>query len=278
MSNEVQEKIEEATQSTTKQLTGKENIKSEVLTVADKTSSNSSLKVLSKDELATLDYNDFSTPGRMLALAEVLVKGEMCPLKKPADVVIALITGRSLGVPFIQAISQIYPINGKPSLGTHIQKALALKHGILYKRIRHYESYFEFVGKDKDGKPETTTKIVSGKEVKVPVVVSTGFLNEQPKDTFKREIDRVTEYELKREIRLPSGRWEIIIQTGSFSLSEAKQAGLDGKDNWKNYPKDMLDARAFDRAMSEIADDIKQGLKSPEILSGGDIQEAVIVD
>lgn len=277
MTEEVKKDVGEVEQNTTKQTIGKENIKPEELAVAKSTSS-TSLKVLSKEELATLDYDDFSTPGRMLALAEVLVKGEMCPLKKPADVVIALMTGRSLGLPFIQSITQIYPINGRPSLGTHIQKGLALTNFILYKRTRHYAPVYEYVEKDNNGKPKTKTVIVQGKEVSVPDVVSVGFLDEQPDNTFKREIDRVTEYELERDIQLPSGRWVTIKQTGSFSLSEAKTAGLLEKENWKKYPKDMLDARAFDRAMSEIGDDVKQGLKSPEILSEGDVQEAIVVE
>ena len=273
MNDEVQKKVEEEKQNTTEQTIGKENIKPEELGVAKKSSFTSST-VLSKEQLQTLDYVEFNTPGRMLALAEVLVKGDLCPLKKPADVMLALMTGQNLGIPLITAISQIYPINGKPSLGTHIQKGLALKHGIVYKRTRHYEAYYMFVEADENGKP----KLVNKKGTKVPVIISEGFLEEQPKGSLKKEIDRVTEYKLTRELRTPSGKWVTVIQTGSFSLREALTAELSNKDNWKHYPKDMLDARAFDRAMSEIADDIKGGLKSPEVLSNGDIQEAVVVE
>ena len=274
MINEVQKVVEEDKNNTTEQTIGKtENRKPEGLGVA-KVSSSTSLQVLSKEQLATLDYVEFDTPGRMLALAEVLVKGDLCPLKKPADVMLALMTGKTLGIPLITAISQIYPINGRPSLGTHIQKGLALKHGIIYKRTRHYEPYYMFVEADSEGKPKLIKK--DGKDV--PVITGYGFLDEKPEKALKKEIDKVTEYELTREIQTPSGKWVTITQKGSFSLSEALQAELSNKDNWKHYPKDMLDARAFDRAMSEIADDIKGGLKAPEVLSNGNTQEAIYVE
>jgi hypothetical protein len=277
MSDEVQEQVGEDKSNTTKQTKATENRKPEETGVA-KTSSSTSLTILSKEQLATLDYEEFNTPGRMLALAEVLVKGDLCPLKKPADVMLALMTGETLGIPLITAISQIYPINGRPSLGTHIQKGLALKHGIIYKRTRHYEPFYMFVEADKDGSPKLVDKIVNKVVTKVPVIISEGFLDEQPQGSLKKEIDKVTEYELQRDIQTASGKWVTITQRGSFSLREALQAELSNKDNWKHYPKDMLDARAFDRAMSEIADDIKGGLKAPEILSNGNIQEAIIVE
>lgn len=44
---------------------------------------------------------------------------------------------------------------------------------------------------------------------------------------------------------------------GSFTMADARQANLAGKDNWKNYSKDMLQwravARAFRKACSEVA-------------------------
>ena len=270
MNNEGTKIVEGSVDKIAEKTNGKKNINSEETDIATKPLPTTSLQTLSKTELASLDYDDFSTPGRMLALADVLVKGKMCPLKEPADVVIALMTGKELGVPFIASITQIYPINGTPTLGTHIQKGLALSNGIIYTRTRHYEARYMFVEVDEKGNPV----LVNNK----PVTVSTGFLEEQPVGTKKKEIDRVTEYELTREMQLPSGKFVTIKQKGSFSLSEAKIADLLIKDNWKLYPKDMLDARAFDRAMSEIADDIKHGLKSPEIISGGEIQEITIVE
>lgn len=37
------------------------------------------------------------------------------------------------------------------------------------------------------------------------------------------------------------------VGTSSFSIQEAQQANLLGKDNWKHYPSDMLFARALSR-------------------------------
>jgi len=45
----------------------------------------------------------------------------------------------------------------------------------------------------------------------------------------------------------------------TFTIEEAKTAGLAGKDNWKGYPSDMLFARALTRAQRRYAPDIWGG-------------------
>lgn len=241
----------------------KENQKVEVIEVKENNikveKPSNSLANITPTELSTLDYNDFSTPARMLALGEVLVKGKMCPLKQPADVVIALLTGKELGLPFISSLSEIYPINGKPTLGVHIMKAIALKNGIIYSKTRDFEDKYMFVKVDKDGNPMM--------ENKKPVIVKNGFLDEQPEGTKKSKIDTVTEYKLTREIKTPSGKYKEVTVRGSFSILEAQQAELLIKDNWQKYPKRMLEARAFSVAIKEIADDLLHGIMTPDELS-----------
>lgn len=264
MNNEVQQKVEEEEKITTEKTIGKENIKPEETGVAKNSSSlPSETTKLSNEDLRALDYDTFNTPAKMLALANVLVKGKMCPLKEPADVVIALMTGNELGLSPINSLNEIYPINGKPSLGVHIMKGMAMTNSILYEKSRDYEAKYLFVEKGSDGKP----KLIDKK----PVIVSQGFLDEQPENTLKSEIDRVTEYTFTRYIKIPTGQWKEITAKGSFSLSEAKQAGLDDKDNWKKYPKRMLEARAFSVGMREIADDVVKGMKTADELTNGDI-------
>ena len=54
---------------------------------------------------------------------------------------------------------------------------------------------------------------------------------------------------------------------GTFTLAEAKQAGLLSKDNWRNYPEDMLFARAMTRAYRRYAPDVfGQPVYTPEEL------------
>lgn len=54
----------------------------------------------------------------------------------------------------------------------------------------------------------------------------------------------------------------------SFTEADAKQAGLLGKDNWKNYPEDLYFARALSRAQRRYAPDVfGQPVYTPEELS-----------
>lgn len=206
---------------------------------------------LTKEELATLDYSTYDTPARMLALGEVLAKSNLVPLNKAADVAVALMTGKELGLPFITSVSQIYPINGRPTLGVHIQKALLLKAGVVFEKIEDAVPLYNFV------------KVVGDKIEQL----GKGTLEEQPKDSKKKQIDTRTTYKFTREIKMPSGKWKEITAKGSFSISEATDAGLIEKDVWVKYWRRMLDARAFTNGAREIADDIILGIYSPNELS-----------
>jgi hypothetical protein len=52
--------------------------------------------------------------------------------------------------------------------------------------------------------------------------------------------------------------------TASFSLDDAKKAGLLGKDNWKGHTEDMLHARAVSRGVRWSYPQATQGLYTPE--------------
>jgi hypothetical protein len=53
-------------------------------------------------------------------------------------------------------------------------------------------------------------------------------------------------------------------QTIRFSLDDAKTAGLDKKDNWKNYPSAMMRARVVSIGIRMIMPGIVAGLYTPE--------------
>lgn len=207
---------------------------------------------LTQAELATLDYADFSTPARMMALADVLCKSSLSPLKKKEDVVMALMTGQELGLPFITSLSQIYPINNRPTLGVHIQKALCLQNGVVFEKIEDAVAVYNFVRKE-------------GTEL---IQLGEGTINMKvPADAKKKQIDTRTTYLFTREIKMASGSYKTITAKGSFSLREATEADLVGKDVWIKYWRRMLDARAFTNGAREIADDIILGLMTPNELS-----------
>lgn len=226
----------------------------------------SSKTTLTSEELATLDYTDFSTPARMLELGKVLAKSQLVPLKKPEDVVVALMTGKELGLPFVTSVSQIYPINGRPTLGVHIQRAILLKNNIIIQKTEDAVKLYEYVKLDKEGK-------VVLDNAKKPVVLSIGTLEEQPDNSAKRHIDTRTTYKFTREIKMPSGKYKEVTATGSFTLDEARQAELLDKDVWVKYWRRMLDARAFTIGSSEIADDLLLGLKPAEEMGADFIED-----
>lgn len=227
-------------------------------------------QVLSKDELETLDYADFSTPARMLVLGEVLIKSALVPLKKKEDVVAALLTGKELGLPFITSVTNIYPIEGKPTLGVHIQKALILKSGIIFEKTEDAVAIYNFVQETDKGIEQ----------------LGTGTLEEQPKGSKKKQIDTRTTYKFTRAIKKADGTYQDMTAKGSFSIRESVEAGLNDKANWKKYWRRMLDARAFTNGAREIADDILLGIMTPNELSndfyvndkGEEVYDATIVE
>lgn len=52
--------------------------------------------------------------------------------------------------------------------------------------------------------------------------------------------------------------------TSTFELDDARKAGLLGKDVWKQYPRNMLLARAVSNAMRFIAPEIALGFYTPD--------------
>lgn len=58
----------------------------------------------------------------------------------------------------------------------------------------------------------------------------------------------------------------------SYTIEEAKQANLAGKDLWKQYPKDMLFARCVSRAGRQVFMDSTLGMYVPEEI-GGEVVE-----
>lgn len=74
------------------------------------------------------------------------------------------------------------------------------------------------------------------------------------------------------------GAWERV-GTSSFTIIEAKNANLAGRDNWKKYACDMLFARALTRGARRFAPAIFAGsVYTPdEISGGGDYIEAEVL-
>jgi hypothetical protein len=57
----------------------------------------------------------------------------------------------------------------------------------------------------------------------------------------------------------------------TYTIEQARKAGLTGKDSWKGYPADMLYYRALSRVINEVFPDVIQGIATAE-----DIQDGVV--
>lgn len=55
-----------------------------------------------------------------------------------------------------------------------------------------------------------------------------------------------------------------VLGSATYSMEDAKRAGLAGKKNWQNNPEDMVVARATTRAMRRFAPDVMVGLVAGE--------------
>lgn len=208
--------------------------------------------------------DSLTTPEQILAFAETVVNAGMCPYKKPEDAVLAIITGKEMGLSLAATFGGIYAIEGRPSLGVHIKKGILLQNNVIFKKIRDFEDYYEFVDIPKEGRPS---------------ILGYGYIEDLPKykelaetKVGKKKIDVATEYLFTRYFNTYKG---VVKNTarGIFRWSEAIQAGLAEKGTWKKYSRDMLASRAFSKGANEIADDLLHGMYSYSELA--DINDGV---
>lgn len=197
----------------------------------------------------------------MKKLAEVYITGGLSPIKSVGDFVIAVITGNQLGLPFTISINNIFPINGKPAMSVHLIRALLLKAGITFEKTKDMSPVHQYyLTVEKDGKREVKkdgggNPILGGLDLYENINKDIYMVNPKPSN-------KVTEYVFTRMIRQIDGSYFKQRAKGSFSIQESINAGLSEKDNYKNYPARMLDARAFMIGAREIAADIIFGLYS----------------
>lgn len=62
-----------------------------------------------------------------------------------------------------------------------------------------------------------------------------------------------------------------MVYRSTFTVEDAKRAGLTGKDNWKKWPSEMLYWRAVAKGIRRIAPDAVMGLYTPDELTNGEM-------
>lgn len=171
------------------------------------------------------NFTNFSSMEELLAFSTQIAKSGLSPLKKGEDVMSAILMGKELGLGTMTAITNIYSVSGKASLGVHVINALLLKAGVTYKILEDYRPIY-------GTKQGTQEKVLA---------------------------DYRTTIEFFRLVKRADGNWKEMSIISTYSYNDAKNAGLTDKDNWKNHPKTMTRNRAIAIGGRMIAGDILLG-------------------
>lgn len=149
---------------------------------------------------------DFSERVSKSALLSSALRG------KPADVLVAILTGRELGLSPMQSIRGIHVIEGKPTMAADLMVAQCVRRPDICK-------YF-------------TCRVTNANLA-----------------TY------VTE-------RVGAG-----VSTLTFTIEQAKTAGLSGKDNWRKYPDAMLRSRCAAALARMVYPDLLAGVYADDELT-----------
>jgi hypothetical protein len=206
-------------------------------------------KALSLQNEAVMNSPEIIKLEKMRVFAQEVIKSGVSSFKKEADVIVVLVRGAELGLPYGVAVNNIFPINGKTGMSVHLHKALLQNAGVYFELVEDFVPVYNY-GKQVEKKGfvvfgTTTATKVEGFQVSPAVV------------------DRQTTYYFEREIKMGiSGKIRTKSFNMSFRYSEAVQAGLTEKDVWEKYTRSLMKARAFSNGSTEIASDVIQGMYS----------------
>ena len=178
-----------------------------------------------KDKVSKLD--SFNSVEDMKTFAQTLIDSKIIPSSydSPEKIITVISAGRELGLSPIMSLYNMPFVGSKPTLGVHAIGALIRKGGVVWTTIEDAQQYKDIedtVKLDADGKPDVRTVI----EFK----------------RFSKELD------------------EVVIERMTFTKSEAKKAGLWGKNAWFTYPFIMLWNRTFVMGARRIAPDLLMGI------------------
>jgi hypothetical protein len=206
-----------------------------------------------KEAVAISKINDFQG---LLTFGNNIIKSGLTPLKKGEDVVAAILLGRELGLGEMVSVNNIYSVNGKAAASIHVINALLQKAGVVVEVLHDYEPCVRTVMKGDDGNPVKDEKGNT-------VILREIFASEIPlENEIKGKIisNYKTVVKFTRQLKQPDGKYKDTSVISSFSYQDSVIAGLNTKDNWKNYPKVMTLNRALAFGGRLIGADILLGL------------------
>lgn len=228
---------------------------------------------------AVINSPEAITLEKMRLFAKEVIKSGVSSFKREADVIVVLIRGKELGLPYGVSVNNIFAINGKTGMSVHLHKAMLQNAGV----------YFEL---QEDMVPVYAYGIMKEPTAgAAKVFVPMGTTTERKVEGFAvspKVIDYQTTYYFEREVRMGvSGKVRTKKLKMSYRYSEAQTAQLTEKDVWVKYSRSLMKARAFTSGASEIASDVVQGMYGINELAmefGKDfkidenLQETIIID
>jgi hypothetical protein len=209
----------------------------------------------------------------MLKRANDLVKAELVPFKNPQDLLLVWQAALDYNIPLASALSSIYVIKGRITVGGHIITGKLLKGGVHIAIINDFVPVTHFVAKGgfkltltaeqylaKSNVYEVVThdelKAKSYDQTKSPIIkVNPPYIDEDVPDTL-------TTIRFTRKLMMADGSYSEMIHTSDFYLHQAYQAGFMGKnitnakDNWYNHTKSMCYMRCLTNGAKRIGADL----------------------
>jgi len=220
-------------------------------------------------DITTANQYGVQSIERMFEIAEHLVKSQMCPFKKPEDVVLVMQAGSELGIGYIQAIGNLYPINGRVTMGVHLRSALiGAEKNISISVIEDFVKVYYFKAKGgyeleltadelKEGILSDKYQIVTVDTAPADYVASKIqlFKIDAPYMPVDMDDRRTTiEFHLKDKG---------IKERVTYHLHEAVQAGLpaNNPNTWVKYTRAMVYKSCFNRGSDRYCSNILKGIK-----------------
>ena len=161
-----------------------------------------------------------------MALGEIFAaSGMFSDIKTQAQAVVKILAGHELGLAPLEAMTNIYIVNGKVSLQSKLIAALIKKSG-----------------------------------------------------KYDYQIDKLTDDECTITFIQYMDNKRVEIGKSSFTKADAAKAGVINKDVWKNYPRNMMFARALSNGARWFAADVFCGYTTEEIQEEPLVTKIISID
>jgi hypothetical protein len=201
---------------------------------------------------------DLAELNRLIEWGSAIVKSGFTPLKKPEDVAVAVLVGRELGITAIAAIQNLFIVNGKVGMSVGLQNGINAKAGLVTEIIEDFVPLYGY--KDAVGTVVYTERQVQDNPASFAHVTTKEEVEEAKKVGKIPIVKSLTPLDYRTTVKVSrpyideNGQKKIRSLQRSRLLSQYRH--LADKDNWKNYPADMLYARCASAIYRIIAADL----------------------